>query len=187
MSTRDLASLMLKEFGARISSISAVDLGLDFQVVYHYSLGGLVLSFRVIVPKEVGSLPSIADIYPGAEWLEGEASDLFGIRFEGGREERTILPPDWPEEEKPMLKPAETWLPEAQRMPVEALLKHGNLSPITAGVSSRRRRIGLEPQLPTADTEPESLEEVREVLRKTGLDREVGFDWAKGRIRGGGK
>ena len=184
---RSAAEFMLREFNARLSSMSAVDLGLDYQLMYHYAMGGLVLSFRVTVPKEVGKLPSIADIYPGAEWLEGEASDLFGIRFEGGREGRTILPPDWPEGEKPLLKPAETWLPEAQRMPVEALMKYGNLSPITAGVSSRRKRIGLSPQLPTVDTKPEVLDKVRRVLRETGLDREVGFDWSKQRIRGGGK
>ncbi|HET6404429.1 MAG TPA: NADH-quinone oxidoreductase subunit C [Candidatus Thermoplasmatota archaeon] len=39
-------------------------------------------------------LPSIASIYPGADWLEREVFDLFGIRFAGHPYMRRLMLPD---------------------------------------------------------------------------------------------
>jgi NADH-quinone oxidoreductase subunit C len=39
------------------------------------------------------SAPTCSDLWPGADWMERECFDLFGIRFEGHRDLRRLLMP----------------------------------------------------------------------------------------------
>jgi len=40
--------------------------------------------------------PSVTFLWPGAEWMERETYDMFGITFEGNRDLRRIyMPPDY--------------------------------------------------------------------------------------------
>lgn len=48
---------------------------------------------NVWVERE-GSLPSIVDLWEGADWYERELYDMFGIHFEGHPELKRILMPD---------------------------------------------------------------------------------------------
>ena len=66
-----------------------------FDVVY--SLYSTRLKHRVRLKVRVaerGSVPSVASIWPAANWLEREVFDLFGIGFEGHPDLRRILMPD---------------------------------------------------------------------------------------------
>ncbi|MEN9507720.1 MAG: NADH-quinone oxidoreductase chain [Gemmatimonadota bacterium] len=50
------------------------------------------LRLKVELPKRGAlSVPSIVDIYSGANWLERECFDMFGIRFEGHPDLRRLL------------------------------------------------------------------------------------------------
>jgi NADH-quinone oxidoreductase subunit C len=44
-----------------------------------------------LVKRALLSVPSIIDIYSGADWLERECYDMFGIRFEGHPDLRRLL------------------------------------------------------------------------------------------------
>jgi NADH-quinone oxidoreductase subunit C len=57
--------------------------GNEFQVVYHvHNLPENVrLRIKVNLPKENPSIPSISDIFSGANWMERETFDFFGIEF----------------------------------------------------------------------------------------------------------
>lgn len=64
-----------------------------FEVVYHLSSfeSHRRLRVKVPVPEENPTVPSLTPLWPGANWLEREAWDMFGIRFEGHPDLRRIL------------------------------------------------------------------------------------------------
>jgi NADH-quinone oxidoreductase subunit C/D len=69
-----------------------------FTVVYHLMSFERTQDLRLKVPLDERSLslPSIADIWPNANWYEREAWDMFGIVFDGHPRLRRILtPPTW--------------------------------------------------------------------------------------------
>jgi NADH-quinone oxidoreductase subunit C len=64
----------------------------------HYVLLNLDTSERVIVKVGVNdpdpALPSAVPLWPGADWMEREVFDMFGIRFSGHPDLRRILMPE---------------------------------------------------------------------------------------------
>ncbi len=79
-----------------LSSATAVDyLGISdhMEMVYHaYSTkGGPALVFKAQTSREKPEIPSLIDIWPGADFQEREAYDLFGIRFPGHPNLKRIL------------------------------------------------------------------------------------------------
>ena len=77
--------------------LCGVDTGEEMQVVYHLSSSTSGDWLRVIVPGLDRTAPRIASatfMWPGAEWMEREAYDMFGITFEGNRDLRRIYMPD---------------------------------------------------------------------------------------------
>ena len=77
--------------------LCGVDTGEEMQVVYHLSSSRSGDWLRVIVPGIDRSAPrvnSLVSLWPGAEWMEREAYDMFGIIFEGNRDLRRIYMPD---------------------------------------------------------------------------------------------
>ena len=54
------------------------------------------LIINVAVPDEDLKIPSICEIYPGANFYEREVFDMFGIEFENHPElTRILIPDDW--------------------------------------------------------------------------------------------
>jgi NADH-quinone oxidoreductase subunit C len=82
-----------------LADLAGVDTGRHFQVVYHLWSEGTPDWLRVIVepiPREDPRSPSATFLWKGAEWMEREAYDMFGIVFEGNRDLRRIyMPPDY--------------------------------------------------------------------------------------------
>ncbi len=68
--------------------------GRPLEVVWHLRALGHRRFLRLKVELEPGTpleVPSVMDIYTGANWLERECFDMFGIRFEGHPDMRRIL------------------------------------------------------------------------------------------------
>lgn len=56
---------------------------------------GLALTVKTRIAPD-GACPSLTGLYRGAEWMERECYDLFGIRFDGHPDlRRILLPQDW--------------------------------------------------------------------------------------------
>jgi NADH-quinone oxidoreductase subunit C len=80
-----------------LSDLAGVDTGTDFQVVYHLFSVVTPDWLRVVadrIPRDQPRIPSITFLWKGAEWMEREAYDMFGLVFEGNRDLRRIYLPD---------------------------------------------------------------------------------------------
>jgi NADH-quinone oxidoreductase subunit C len=79
--------------------LAGVDTGTHMQVVYHLWSATTPDWLRVIadgMPRDDPRAPSLTGLWPGAEWMERETYDMFGIIFEGNRDLRRIyMPPDY--------------------------------------------------------------------------------------------
>jgi len=93
----DVAQTMRDELGFDyLSSATGVDyLGVEdsMEMVYHAyrTSGGSALCFKAQTPRENASVPSLIDIWPGADFQEREAYDLYGISFPGHPNQKRIL------------------------------------------------------------------------------------------------
>jgi NADH-quinone oxidoreductase subunit C len=67
-----------------------------FEVVYQLASADDRLRLKVSLAGDAARLPTVQSIWPGANWLEREVWDLFGIVFEGhGDLRRLLMPEDW--------------------------------------------------------------------------------------------
>ena len=92
-----------------LRSISSVDLAADNKLACVYDLNHLPtdnptelitdtyeFAVRVVTDRETPLIPSVAHVWPTANWHEREAFDLMGIEFRDHPELRRILcPEDW--------------------------------------------------------------------------------------------
>jgi NADH-quinone oxidoreductase subunit C len=82
-----------------LSDLAGVDTGVHMQVVYHLWSATSPDWLRVIadgLSRDDPRVPSVTFLWKGAEWMEREAYDMFGITFEGNRDLRRIyMPPDY--------------------------------------------------------------------------------------------
>jgi NADH-quinone oxidoreductase subunit C len=79
---------ILDKAGFFIESISGVDWIKEDQmeVIYDYSITADVpcrVVVRTRIPRSEPVVPTISEIYPGANWHERETHEFFGIKFEG--------------------------------------------------------------------------------------------------------
>jgi len=82
-----------------LADLAGVDTGTTLQTVYHLwsqQSGDWLRVVAVDLPRDDPRVPSVTGLWPGAEWMEREAYDMFGIVFEGNRDLRRIyMPPDY--------------------------------------------------------------------------------------------
>lgn len=90
--------------------ISGVDEISHLDLVYHLSSYAYRhrLGIKVSLPRENPKIPSVTPLWPGADWHEREAYDLYGVIFENHPDlRRILLPEDW--EGFPMRKDYRHW------------------------------------------------------------------------------
>ncbi len=94
----EFARVIRGEYGFNyLSSLTAVDYlghGDHLEVVYHafrVPSGGKPLVFKAQTDRQNPVIPSLVSIYPGADFQEREAYDLYGIHFAGHPNLKRIL------------------------------------------------------------------------------------------------
>ena len=102
-----VVALRVKRLGY-LSAITGLDPGVEtgqLEVLYHFCAGAAIITLRVRVPRESGTVPSLCEIIPSAEVFERELSEMFGIGVTGlHTPERLYLPDDWPDGVHPLRK-----------------------------------------------------------------------------------
>jgi len=95
-----------KDMGfTHLSTISGVDLGQSFEILYHFANNACSLTIRTEIPRETPQLPSICELTPGAVLYERELQDMFGIAVQNIPDSRPLLLPDgWPAGNYPLRK-----------------------------------------------------------------------------------
>ena len=100
-----------------VSTISGVDLGENFEVIYHLANEYTNLNVRTQIPKADPHLGSVCGVIPGAVLYERELQDMFGIVVDNIPDpRRLVLPDDWPEGQYPLRKDWKFLRPE-ERIP----------------------------------------------------------------------
>jgi len=169
---------------ARFVTLTAVDRGEDIELLYVLAVGGTLVSLRTRIPKETSRTESVTDVLPGAELIEKEVSELFGIQFVGHpRQKNLILPEEWSADKAPLRKPLTgDVLPQA-RLTVENLLRDAASLRITPPALARREKAGLAKRPPLASGSDAGMQEFIQMVLRIGFDKRAGYDWEKKRLR----
>lgn len=88
-----------------LGTISGVDLGENFEVLYHLSNADTTINVRILTPRQDPRIPSVCQLIPGAILYERELQDMFGLVVENIPDpRRLLLCDDWPEGQYPLRK-----------------------------------------------------------------------------------
>ncbi len=117
-SLRKIAKYIFKTLEARFNIASGVDARNHTEILYHFIIEeiNLIISLRVKLAKVKPEIDSLATIFEGANWIEREMRELFGINFKGHPDLRSLLlPEDWPEGVYPLRRDYKEWDKDAIR------------------------------------------------------------------------
>lgn len=92
--------------GFLIEDVTAVDATPEMMVVYHFAHPAQAcrVQGRVLVDRSEPQVPSIREIFPGADWHERETHDFFGVVFQGHPDLTPFILPEESAGLKPLLK-----------------------------------------------------------------------------------
>ncbi|MBN2233320.1 MAG: NADH-quinone oxidoreductase subunit C [Deltaproteobacteria bacterium] len=101
---RDFARIMHDQ-GYFIGFVTAVHVAPAIEVRYqfaHFDRQSRVMGFTTV--DAAGAVPTIADIFPGANWHERETRDFYGVVFTGHPNLEPLILPEEDVDLKPLLK-----------------------------------------------------------------------------------
>jgi Ni,Fe-hydrogenase III component G len=95
-----------EQFGfTHLATITGLDLGESFEVVYHMASNLATVNVRILTPRSDPKIPSACSVIPGAILYERELQDMFGMVVENIPDPRPLLlADDWPAGEYPLRK-----------------------------------------------------------------------------------
>jgi NADH-quinone oxidoreductase subunit C len=96
---REIADYLFNKIGCRLSTATAQETYNGIEVLYHFShdeSGQYFCPRVVITDKKNPEMNSITPIVKGAEWIEREMYDLWGINFVGHPRLELLLTKDNP-------------------------------------------------------------------------------------------
>lgn len=100
-----IAKLIQDENYLYLSTITAVELQLEFELIYHLTFTDALVSVRVKVDQNNAVLPTTTDLIPGATLYEREINDMFGVKFDNHPDLSPLLLPDgWRKDIYPLRK-----------------------------------------------------------------------------------
>lgn len=102
----EVVKFIFEDLGCRFVIATGIDTPAGIEILYHFSddATGKMISLRtLILDKKQPSIESITPIIRGAEWIEREMWELFGIDFKGHPNlKHLLLIEDWPQGKYPL-------------------------------------------------------------------------------------
>ncbi len=100
------AAQALRDREFLIEDVIGVDAAPEMMVVYHFHRleGGCRVRLRVRTGREAPRVPTIQDIFPGANWHEREQHDFYGVVFEGHPDLSPLILPEDAGDLRPLRK-----------------------------------------------------------------------------------
>ena len=120
----DIVRFVFEDLGARLIIITCLETRSGMELLYHFSFDsmGVIVSLRALVPMPEPRIDSVAPIIDGAEYIEREIMDLFGVEFVGHPNPvRFLLADDWPEGVYPYRKEYKEKYPYRSEEELEAV------------------------------------------------------------------
>ena len=95
-----------KQLGfTHLATITGLDLGESFEVLYHLASDLGTINVRILTPRGDPKIPSVCSVIAGAILYERELQDMFGLVVENIPDPRPLLlADDWPAGEYPLRK-----------------------------------------------------------------------------------
>jgi respiratory-subunit NADH dehydrogenase subunit len=87
---RAVARAMLEAEARFAALVARPCAGGGARLAWHWDAAGALLSLEATLPAGAAA-PSIADVYPGADWAEREAHDAYGVAFTGRATQEPLL------------------------------------------------------------------------------------------------
>jgi NADH-quinone oxidoreductase subunit C len=88
-----------------LATISGVDKGETFEIIYHFASPAANINVRTEVPRAAPHIESITPVIPGAILYERELQDMFGLVIDHIPDPRPlVVPDDWPAGNYPLRK-----------------------------------------------------------------------------------
>ena len=104
----DVNKFLFEDLSLRFVIATGIDSDDCFEILYHYAndeTGHIITVKAFIRDRQNPQIESITPFLPGAEWIERETHDLFGIKIRNHPNlRRLILNDDWPEGVYPLRK-----------------------------------------------------------------------------------
>ena len=89
LDVRVMATWMLDN-GVRLITLTGLQTPRgDVRVIYHWDADGTPINVSTVVKS--GTIPTISDIMPAADWVEREIRDYYALEFEGRAETEPLM------------------------------------------------------------------------------------------------
>jgi NADH:ubiquinone oxidoreductase subunit C len=89
-SIRKIARTMLEAEARFVAIVALSEPANAMRLSWHWDMGGTLLSAVSFLAEGI-NVPSIVEIYPGADWAERETRDYYAVTFEGRKETPTLM------------------------------------------------------------------------------------------------
>lgn len=102
----EVMAYLKNELGfASLCTITALDSGDNFEMIYHLSDDRVVLNLKTSAPKTAPVFDTVTGLYEGATMYELENHNLLGVQINGiPGDIKYPLPDDWPQGQYPLRK-----------------------------------------------------------------------------------
>jgi NADH-quinone oxidoreductase subunit C len=98
----EVAAYLSKDMGCRLSTATCMEVYRGIEVLYHFSddsTGTYFCPRVVMTDKNNPVMHSISPVVKGAEWIEREMAEYWGVTFEGHPRPEPLLTKDHPKGE----------------------------------------------------------------------------------------